>query len=194
MPYVAVGVFDVLCDIALGFLLAMVLLGPIKPEMPANQHPTHISMSGPATFTDAGDRGAVKISSKITEHNRCIVPGVVVNGRSPLDMMADSGAPDLWFSVADLPALSIEKSSLNFQPMEGEGLVAWVTLPEVRIGEFVAHNIDAAITQRTLPETRLLGMSVLKQGHVEVEGNTCTLTFPRNAARIASSIKPGRPQ
>jgi clan AA aspartic protease (TIGR02281 family) len=126
-----------------------------------------------------------------------MVAGIYVNGRGPFEMMADSGAPDLWFTVGDLPKLGIKKSSLEFKPMEGEGLVAWVTLPEVRIGDFVAHSIDAAITQRQLPESRLLGMSILKQGHVEVAGDTCTLTFPHNAARpgrIAASIKPGRPQ
>jgi len=41
-------------------------------------------------------------------------------------------------------------------------------------------------------------MSILKQGHTEIAGgDTCILTFPHNAARgdrIASSIKPGRPQ
>jgi clan AA aspartic protease (TIGR02281 family) len=189
--------FDVLCDIALGFLLAMVLLGPVKPAMPPDQQTTRVAMSGPVTFTDAGGSGEVKISSKITAGNRCIVPGIYVNGHGPFEMMADSGAPDLWFTVADLPKLGIKKPSLEFKPMEGEGPVAWVTLPEVKIGDFVARNIDAAITERHLPESRLLGMSILKQGHVEVAGDTCTLTFPHNAARadrLASSSKPARPQ
>jgi clan AA aspartic protease (TIGR02281 family) len=185
-------------DILLGFLLAMVLMGPAKPALPPDQQTTRVAMSGPPTFTDAGGgNGEVKISSKITPRNRCIVPGVYVGGRGPFEMMADSGAPDLWFTVGDLPKLGIKKSSLDFHPMEGEGLVAWVTLPEVRIGDFVARNVDAAITQRQLPESRLLGMSILKQGHVEVAGDTCTLTFPHNAARgdrLASSTKPGRPQ
>jgi predicted aspartyl protease len=191
-------VIEVGTDILLGFLLAMVLMGPVKPAMLADQQTTRVAMSGPPTFTDAGGgTGKVRISSKITEHNRCMVPGVYIGGRGPFRMMADSGAPDLWFTVADLPKLGIKKSSLDFQPMKDEGLVAWVTLPEVRIGDFVARDIDAAITQRDLPEGRLLGMSVLKLGHVEVAGDTCTLTFPHNAARagrIASNIKPARPQ
>ena len=185
-------------DILLGFLLAMVLLGPAKPAMPPDQQPTRVAMSGPPTFTDAGGNGEVKVSSKITAGNRCIVPGVYVNGRGPFSMMADSGAPDPWFTVADLPKLGINKSSLDFRWMdEREGRVAWVTLPEVRIGDFVARNIDAAISERDLPEARLLGMSILRQGHVEVAGQTCTFTFPHNAARpgrLAVSVKPGRPQ
>ena len=67
-------------DILLGFLLAMVLLGPAKPAMPPDQQPTRVAMSGPPTFTDAGGNGEVKVSSKITAGNRCIVPGVYVNG------------------------------------------------------------------------------------------------------------------
>jgi hypothetical protein len=190
--------FEIGTDILLGFLLAMVLMGPAKPTMPPDQQTTRVAMSGPPTFTDAGGSGEVKVSSKITPGNRCLVPGVYANGRGPFEMMADSGAPDLWFTVADLPKLGIKQSSLDFESMgDREGLVAWITLPEVRIGDFVARNVDAAISQRDLPESRLLGMSILKQGHVEVAGNTCTLTFPHNAARpgrIAASIKPGRPQ
>jgi hypothetical protein len=155
-------------------------------------------MSGPPTITDAGGNGEVKISSKITPSNRCIVHGVYANGRGPFDMMADSGAPDVWFTVADLPRLQIARSSLDFRWMgEREGKVAWITLTEVKIGDFVARNIDAAISERDLPESRLLGMSILQQGHVEVKGDTCTLTFPHNAARpdrLAVISKPGRPQ
>jgi len=108
-------------DILLGFLLAMVLMGPAKPAMPADQQTTRVAMSGPPTFTDAGGTGEVKISSKITAGNRCMVPGVYVNGRGPFEMMADSGAPDPWFTVADLPKLGIKKSSLDFQPMKVRG-------------------------------------------------------------------------
>lgn len=195
LPVLAV---DSLIDFLFGVVVAAMLLGPAKPAMPNDQQPTHVVMSGTPTVTDAGINGEVKVSSKITANNRCIVPGVYVDGRGPFDMMADSGAPDLWFTVADLPTLNIKKSSLNFQWMnDREGSVAWIKLPEVRIGDFVAHNIDAAISQRDLPESRLLGMSVLRQGHTEVKGDICTLTFPQNAARpdrLASDVKPGRPE
>jgi len=184
---------DVAGDIALGFFLATALMGPAKPAMPASEQPTHIAMSGSPTVSDTSG-GQVKIVAKITAGNRCMVPHVYVGERGPFTMMADSGAPDPWFTEADLPKLGIKKSSLDFHEMKGEGPVAWVTLPEVRIGNFVARNIDAAITKRHDPDFPLLGMSVLKQGHVEVAGDTCTLTFPRNATQLAARIKPGRPQ
>lgn len=44
--------------------------------------------------------------------------------------------------------------------------VASITLPEVKIGDFVARNIDAAISQRDLPESRPLGMSIQYAGGV----------------------------
>jgi hypothetical protein len=50
-------ILDVAGDIALGALLAMVLMGPLKPAMPADQQPTRVAMSGPPTFTDAGATG-----------------------------------------------------------------------------------------------------------------------------------------
>jgi predicted aspartyl protease len=94
--------------------------------------------------------------------------------------LADSGAPDLWFNVKDLPQLGIARSSLHFAHFgDREGNVAWVTLTDVRVGEFVTHNINAAISDKA--DFRLLGMSVLRQGHMEVQGDTCSLTFPRNA-------------
>ena len=175
--------WDSLLDILLGALLAAVFLGPVMSPMPPNQHPTKTtSIEQVDTFTDNGG-AEFRVSSKINSNNRCLVHASV-NGHAPLVFIADSGAPDLWFNLKDLPQLGIARSSLHFAPFIGddrEGNVAWVTLADVRIGEFVAHNINAAISEKA--NYRLMGMSVLKQGHMEVEGDTCSLTFPRNAAR-----------
>jgi predicted aspartyl protease len=167
-------------DVAL-VLLAAVFLGPQMPPMPPDQHPTKTASIDQVadTFTDNGG-AEFRVSSKINGNNRCLVR-VYVNGRGPFVEIADSGAPDLWFNVKDLPQLGIKRSSLHFAPFgQREGNVAWVTLADVRVGEFVAHNINAAISDQL--NFRLLGMSVLKQGHMEVHGDTCSLTFPRNAA------------
>ena len=174
--------WDSIADILLGALIAAVFLGPVMPPMPPNQHPTKTtSIEQVDTFTDNGG-AEFRVSSKINSNNRCLVH-VSINGHPPLVFIADSGAPDPWFNVKDLPQLGIKRSSLSFAPSgdDREGNVAWVTLADVRIGEFVAHNINAAISEKA--NYRLMGMSVLKPGHMEVEGDTCSLTFPRNAAK-----------
>jgi predicted aspartyl protease len=135
-----------------------------------------------------------RFEARITGGNRCIVPGVFVNGRAQSDLLADSGAPDMWFPVGDLPKLGIARSGLDFRPFGArEGNVAWVTLDTVRIGDFVARNVEAGIADGKEFHWRLLGMSVLKQGHMEIQGDTCTLTFPRNALaqRKPSTYQPG---
>jgi predicted aspartyl protease len=124
----------------------------------------------------------VVIETRITGGNRCIVQGVSINGRVQADLLADSGAPDMWFPVGDLPRLNIARSGLDFRPFGArEGNVAWVWLDTVRIDDFVARNVEAGIADRKEFHWRLLGMSVLKQGHMEIQGDRCTLTFPRNA-------------
>jgi predicted aspartyl protease len=172
-------IWDTIGDVLIGFVLAAVFLGPTMPEMPAGQHPTKTaSIDKVDTFADNGG-AEYRVSAKINGNNRCLARAYV-NGHGPFVFMVDSGAPDLWFNVKDLPELGIARSSLNFSHFgDREGNVAWVTLADVRIGEFVAHNINAAISDKA--NYRLLGMSVLRQGHMEVKGDTCSLTFPRNA-------------
>jgi predicted aspartyl protease len=131
-----------------------------------------------------GNGSQHRIETQITSGNRCMITGYV-NGRGPLEFLADSGAPDVWLPVGDLPKIGIARSSLSFSwfgPRERN--VAWVTLPEVRIGDYVARNVNAAISEGE--DMRLLGMSVLKQGHMEIQGDTCTLTFAANAATQTS--------
>ena len=156
-----------------GFVAAAILFAPPKPPMPANQHPAKTVSADRGPDDDGAE---YQVSSRITNGDRCIVHAYI-NGRGPFAFIADSGAPDLWFNVQDLPRLGIARSSLSFAPFgEREGNVAWVTLADVRVGKFVAHNVNAAISDQL--KFRLLGMSVLRQGHLEVAGDTCTLRFP----------------
>jgi hypothetical protein len=152
--------------------------------MPHHQTaPAHADEDSVAFFKRFLAEQPTRIESKVTSDNRCMVPGVYLNGRGPFEMIADSGAPDLWLPVSDLPRLGISRSSLTFTPFPGSGWwkggVAWITLAEVRIGNFVAHNVHAGIADQ-MP-LRLLSISVMRQGHMEVQGDTCSLTFPRNA-------------
>jgi predicted aspartyl protease len=173
---------DALGDMVLGalaLLAGLVFLGPVMNPMPPDQHPTKTqTIEKFDTFADNGG-AEYRVAAKINGNNRCLARAYI-NGHGPFVFMVDSGAPDLWFNVKDLPQLGIDRSSLHFAPFgDREGNVAWVTLADVRIGEFVTHNINAAISDKA--NFRLLGMSVLKQGHMELQGDTCSLTFPRNA-------------
>jgi predicted aspartyl protease len=176
-----IPVLDALGDMALGALAllgALVFLGPQMPEMPPGQQTTKThTVEKFDTFADNGG-AEYRVSAKINDRNRCLARAYV-NGHGPFTFMVDSGAPDLWFNVKDLPQLGIDRSTLHFSYFgDREGNVAWVTLADVRIGQFITHNINAAISDKA--NYRLLGMSVLKQGHMEVQGETCSLTFPRN--------------
>ena len=173
-------ILDSIIDIVLAGLVAAVFLGPLMSPMPEDAHPTKTaSIEKVETFVDNGG-AEYRVSAKINSNNRCLVRASI-NGHGPFVFIADSGAPDPWFNVKDLPTLGIARSSLHFAPSgdDREGNVAWVTLADVRIGEFVTHNINAAISDKA--NYRLMGMSVLRQGRLEVEDDTCSLTFPRNA-------------
>jgi clan AA aspartic protease (TIGR02281 family) len=185
-------IWRIASDVALGAAATCALTSCLHDEAraaPPPPPPSPPPISKPAKPNRKQASSEYRIEARITSGNRCMVPGVSVNGRGPLQMLADSGAPDVWFPVEDLPALGIARSSLNFRPFGArEGNVAWVTLDSLRIGDFTAHNVEAAISDGKEFDYRLLGMSVLKQGHMEIEGNTCTLTFPRNAAVQSASV------
>jgi predicted aspartyl protease len=178
-----IPLIDVVGDLTIGALVALFALavfhGPEMKPMPPGQHPsTTQTVEKFDTFADNGG-AEIRVSAKINDNNRCLVRAAV-NGRGPFVFIVDSGAPDLWFSIKDVPQLGIDPSTLRFAPFgDREGNVAWVTLKDVRVGEFMAHNVTAAISDKA--NFRLLGMSVLKQGRMEVQGDTCSLTFPRNA-------------
>jgi gag-polyprotein putative aspartyl protease len=179
-------------DIALGVFAACTVTGcgdkAAVATTPPPAPPPSLSRPVPPSRKGASE---VRIEARITGGNRCIVQGVSINGRAQSDLLADSGAPDMWFPVGDLPKLGIKKSSLDFRPFGArEGNVAWVTLDKVQVGDFVARNVQAGIADGKEFDWRLLGMSVLKQGHMEIQGDTCTLTFPRNAVRSASIEEP----
>jgi hypothetical protein len=184
--------FEILKDILLGAAATCALTSCLadKPAI-ASTPPTPPPITRPAPPGRRGNASEYRIEARITAGNRCMVP-VSVNGHAPLDTLADSGAPDMWFPVSDLPKLGIARSTLDFRPFGArEGNVAWVTLPEIKIGEFVARNVEAGIADGKEFHWRLLGMSVLKQGYMEIHGENCTLTFPRNAA-VAMDTMPSR--
>jgi predicted aspartyl protease len=183
---------DWIGDLALAALATLWVIG--HGQSADAEHPVQAPVSRTeqqASITRRNSGSESRIEARISDSNRCLVV-VHVNGRGPLEFIADSGAPDPWLPVGDLPKIGIARSSLSFSwfgPRERK--VAWVNLPELRIGDFVAHDVRAAISEGE--DMRLLGMSVLKQGHMEIEGDHCVLTFPRNAAVQSVAVdKPRR--
>ena len=174
-----IPVLDALGDMALGalaLLVGLVFFGPEMPEMPPGQHPTKTkTIEKFDTFADNGG-AEYRVSAKITDNNRCLVQ-VYVNGHGPFTEIADSGAPDLWFNVKDLPQLGIDRSTLHFSYFsDREGNVAWVTLQDVRIGQFIPHNITAAISDKA--NYRLLGMSGPEAGAYGSRGRHLLADLP----------------
>jgi hypothetical protein len=139
--------WDSVLDMAIGAFAIILLMGPIMGEKPPDQ-PTTKTASIDNVETIIDDGGAnFRLASKITDNNRCLVRGYV-NGHGPFVFMVDSGAPDLWFHVKDLPKLGVDRSSLHFASFgEREGNVAWVTLADVRIGEFVAQILPMLVVE-----------------------------------------------
>lgn len=85
---------------------------------------------------------------------------------TPVQFLIDTGASTIALTGSDAEAIGIDWNADDVAPVaRGAGGMVHgvrVTLNEVRIGDFEARNIDAAIIPEGLPVS-LLGQSFLKQ-------------------------------
>jgi aspartyl protease family protein len=108
-----------------------------------------------------------------------IVLEAAVNG-APVKFLLDTGATVVVLTISDAAAAGIGRSSLSFtgRANTANGVIrtAPVTLREVRLGQFSAENVSAAVIENL--ETSLLGVSFLKRlQSYEMREGVLTITW-----------------
>ena len=88
----------------------------------------------------------------------------VVNG-APVHFLVDTGATMVVLSMRDAAAAGISRASLDFsiktQTANGIGRAAPITLRELRVGQFSATDVPAAVVENL--RISLLGQTFLKR-------------------------------
>ena len=85
----------------------------------------------------------------------------------PVTFMADTGATIVVLSYAGAKQAGLSPHNLDFsahaQTANGVARVAPVTLDRVRVGDITVRNIRAAVAEKGMLSTNLLGMSFLSR-------------------------------
>lgn len=112
------------------------------------------------------------------EDNQCHIEAVVNGVR--FRFLMDSGADRVFFTIADAQRLGFDPARLHFDhsyvQWGGQVKGADVRLRSIRIGSFVATDVDAAIDSTDYDEP-LLGANVLKQLHFQVTDGACKVSW-----------------
>jgi clan AA aspartic protease (TIGR02281 family) len=118
---------------------------------------------GRQVWTD--HRGAEPVTHRIVghldKHNHCYVDAVVNGTRWPA-LMIDSGSSMPIFGRQHLAGLGINPKSLRYEhhitTVAGPSLAAEITLHELRIGEFVLHDVSVLVAKNFNDEHPLIGI------------------------------------
>jgi aspartyl protease family protein len=101
-----------------------------------------------------------------------------INGRT-LSVLVDTGATAVVLTYEDARTAGITVSPADFRYVSstanGQARFARTVLADVRIGDVVVRNVEAAISQPGRLATTLLGMSFLGQLRMEMKGETLVL-------------------
>jgi clan AA aspartic protease (TIGR02281 family) len=118
----------------------------------------------------------------VDDAGQCYFDAVADGSR--FSMLADSGASAPAFGREHLARLGVNATSLRFNHKvsgaTGSTKSADITLHELRIGDYVAHDVAALIidTHATgSDDAPLLGMSALKGMRFELGGGECSLSW-----------------
>lgn len=125
-----------------------------------------------------------RIAGHVDQRGHCYVDAII-NGGATFEMLLDTGSTTPLFHRNHLMRLGVRASSLRFNQEtiitpSGTTHAAPLTLREVRIGDYVVHDVAAVVTKSVgvaHNDEPLLGMSVLKDMRVELGDGTCTLLW-----------------
>ena len=130
---------------------------------------------------DSGEKGAgfnreVRLRADANGH---FVFKAAVNERLA-NFVADTGATYVVLTYDDAQRLGLSPHSLDFsapvQTANGITHVAPVTLDRVRVEDITVRNVPAAVAEKGMLTTNLLGMSFLRQlKSFHIEGNELVL-------------------
>lgn len=154
-------------------LVAVEAVGAVV-EIDGRQQRLRIGEHAVATSaTDKRDAAAVTLVADVRGHFHT---DGMVNGSS-VRFVVDTGATVIALGAADATRAGVDwRRGKPMTVMTANGPTqAWrVTLSNVRVGEIVLSNVDAAVMPSPMP-VALLGMSFLNRMEMRREGETMTL-------------------
>jgi aspartyl protease family protein len=127
-----------------------------------------------ARLSDGGHR----ISGRLDQDYACFVDATVDGVR--FQMLVDTGSDALVFNRSHLRKLGLDAKRLSYSQApstsNGLGRAAPIVVHNLRIGTFVLHDVPAVVDYAGMDEP-LLGMSVMKYMHLELDRGGCELRW-----------------
>jgi clan AA aspartic protease (TIGR02281 family) len=121
---------------------------------------------------------AHRFAGRLDENYGCYVDATVDG--VPFRMLVDTGSDDLAFNRSHLGKLGLNAKRLSYSrsisTSNGTVRSAPIVVHELRIGAFVLHDVEALVDYGGMDEP-LLGMSVIKYMHLELDRNGCELRW-----------------
>jgi aspartyl protease family protein len=88
-------------------------------------------------------------------------------GEETVAFTIDTGAPFVLMNYDEAARIGIDVTALSFEQtlrLNDRALtIAKIVVPEIKIGEVVVHNVEAAVSNGSVPSTVTLGISYLKK-------------------------------
>jgi clan AA aspartic protease (TIGR02281 family) len=141
-------------------------------------HPPPLSAHLSRTSAQMSDDDR-RVDGQLNEDYACYVD-TIVDG-VPFRMLVDTGSDDLAFNRSHLRKLHIDAKRLTYSEpvITSNGAVrsAPFEVHELRIGAFVLHDVPAMVDSGWESDEPLLGMSVIKYMHLEIDRNGCQLRW-----------------
>lgn len=120
-----------------------------------------------------------RLVGHLDEDYTCYVDATV-NG-VPFRMLVDTGSNDLAFNRSHLRKLHINAKRLIYSQListpNGTIKSAPIEVHELRIGAFVLHDVPAMVDPEWGADEPLLGMSVIRYMHLDIDGDGCQLRW-----------------
>jgi clan AA aspartic protease (TIGR02281 family) len=143
-----------------------------------NQHPPALPPNlswVSAQSSDDDHRFAGQLDRDYACYVDTLVDGV------PFRMLVDTGSDDLAFNRSHLGKLGLNAKRLTYSQSisTANGLIrsAPIEVHELRIGTFVLYDVPAMVDYAGGEDEPILGMSVIKYMHLEIDHDGCELRW-----------------
>jgi aspartyl protease family protein len=181
-------------DAALVAIVAYLMAAPATPppHHPAAPPAAAPPIAKPPTAKPPHGKKPVERSGDVTirgdSDHQCYVEASANGAR--FSMLLDTGSSGLAFNRSHLAALGVDAASLrydqSFSTANGTAKAARIRLRQFSIGGYTVKDVEAYVDYNGF-DAPLLGMSVLKQFHVEFDQGNCTLHLPEAATASADA-------
>jgi clan AA aspartic protease (TIGR02281 family) len=161
-----------------GQMLAVGVIALLTGANHAYQHLTPMTFHAIDVSEQTSDDNH-QVAGDLDQDYACYV-NATVDG-VPFRMLVDTGSDDLAFNRNHLRKLHLNAKLLSYSQSIGtsNGNVrsAPIEVHELRIGAFVLHDVPAVIDSGWGSDEPLLGMSVIKYMHLDIDRYGCKLRW-----------------